>query len=1054
MLFDDYEAYLEKYRGEYGPDTIILMQCGSFYELYDDGSKSTDLKAIGELLNIQVSRRNKAVVEVSRANLEMAGFPSYTLKKFIHTLVQHNYTCVIVSQTTSPPNPKREVTDIVSPGTYIDDELHTDSNYLMSIYAEEYDEFRTGKINIVIGASMVDLGTGKTYVFETSSKTNDLSYPLDEVYRLIVCYNPREFIICGKYKNQATSSITFDKLVTYLDIKHKCIHNEFSKGNGDLTKLQFQNEVLKKVYPSTGMISSVEFLNLERCPCARTSFVRLLQFVNAHNEQVLNKLHTPFVLEESNTLILSYNSIKQLDIIPNNMHSSGSTMCKTSSLFDILNNCKTAVGRRYFKERLFNPLISKKQLEQSYGNISLVLDNDLFAKMNDNLKDIYDLDRLFRKIDMNTIHPYELGYLITSLSKITNLCNEVGQHATSLDDCNMDTVVDALKHIMNSLAECLSIDELPKFNMDNISCTIFKQGTHSGMDELRMKLEMETSFISDLNTALNNMAAASQIGDCVFKVEFNERDGYYLLITNKRFQEFMKCNKTKSVVINERKIEICDLVSKPVSQSSTSVKVSIPCFKGITDTVELLTMKLRKIVTDLYKNYISTLSQVTCRHSSIITKFLAYADFYCCCAYNTDKYKYVRPIITDRYERKSFIDASALRHPIIERINDGVKYVTNDVALGAPGLDGILLYGLNSSGKSSLMKSIGIAVVMAQAGMYVACDHMEFYPYEYIFTRILSSDDIFKGQSTFTKEMMELRGILKRANSNSLVLGDELCSGTESISALSIVSAGVHTLALRKSSFIFATHLHDLVTIPIIKELSNVKTYHLSVEYDIIHKRLIYDRKLKEGNGSSLYGLEVCKSLDLDAEFLDLANTVRQGILGLSASIVSTNANQNKYNTRVYKDVCEVCRNKAAAEIHHISQQKDADAQGYIGSFHKNQKFNLVCLCEECHDKVHHGNLSIHGYQQTSDGVVLSYALLDNSNRNPGTEGNKTMVKDVEMANTQHDVALPELQTYVQQLLEHTPMIKRKDVIAAVTATVGAISSYKIDKVLRALRSA
>ena len=105
---------------------------------------------------------------------------------------------------------------------------------------------------------------------------------------------------------------------------------------------------------------------------------------------------------------------------------------------------------------------------------------------------------------------------------------------------------------------------------------------------------------------------------------------------------------------------------------------------------------------------------------------------------------------------------------------------------------------------------------MAQSGMFVACDSMEFYPYKSLFTRILGNDNIFKGLSTFAVEMSELRGILLRANKNSLVLGDELCSGTETNSALRIVYAGLSMLSQKYCSFVFTSHLHQLTDYSVI----------------------------------------------------------------------------------------------------------------------------------------------------------------------------------------------------------------------------------------------
>jgi DNA mismatch repair protein MutS len=1040
MLYDDYEGYLNKYKKEYGDNTLVLMQCGSFYELYDDGSKQTDMRAIGELLNIQVSRRNKSILEVSRSNLEMAGFPAYTLNKFLNTLVSNNFTCVIVSQTTPPPNPKREVTDIVSPGTYIEDDIAIDSNYLMSIYVEEFSEYKTNKVSIVVGASLVDLGTGRTYCFESASKSNDIHYPLDELYRIIVTYNPREIMICGKLKLQeALSSVTFDKVVSYLDVDGKCLHNDYDKLANDIFRSSYQEELLSRVYGSTGIISKVDFISLERMPCALTSFIRLLQFVHNHNENVLNKIHKPIILEASQALVLSYNSIKQLDIVPKASY--GGASCRKSSgcLLDLLNNCKTSMGKRYFKERLLCPSNNIHHLKESYANIDVFISSQKKTKMLETLKgylvNVYDLERLFRKIDLGTIQPFEIGYVMVSLQSMTKVLEELSRNNINLHvGKDVETYI---ADVISEVSRCFNDEELLKYNTDNISPLIFKHGHCERLDELYDELNRSKEYVYDIANKLNKLS--SQEG--IFKVECNERDGYYLVVTSKRYQDFVKSVKAMSVA-TLLKTTLCveELETKAVSHSSSSLKVTHKTFRIISEKIDALNVKIKRLCLEEYKQVLLELSQATSQYTQQIVEVVALIDFYWCCALNALTMKYNKPMVNEGGESKSYLKAKGLRHPIIESLNKNVAYVANDVTLGQcdSACDGILLYGLNSSGKSSLMKSIGIAVLMAQAGMYVACDDFEYVPYDYIFTRIFSSDDIFKGQSTFTKEMMELRGILRRANSNSLVLGDELCSGTESISALSIVSAGIYTLSQRQSSFIFATHLHDLVTIPLVKDLHNVKTFHLSVEYDDAKRALVYDRKLKTGNGSSLYGLEVCKSLDLEQDFLDVANSVRQGILKIERDIVSYNGNKNKYNKSIYTDKCQVCGEKAQ-EIHHISEQRFADDDGFInGKFHKNDKFNLVCLCEKCHDNVHHGNLVINGYKQTTNGVVLEYT--HNDKEEPEA---RASVKDTDVNAT--------IISAIKSMLVVNNNMKRKDIILSIQQrfTDIELSPYKIDKFIK-----
>jgi DNA mismatch repair protein MutS len=200
------------------------------------------------------------------------------------------------------------------------------------------------------------------------------------------------------------------------------------------------------------------------------------------------------------------------------------------------------------------------------------------------------------------------------------------------------------------------------------------------------------------------------------------------------------------------------------------------------------------------------------------------------------------------------------------------------------------------------------------------------------------------------------------------VIGDELASGTESVSAISIVAAGVKTLADRHASFIFATHLHEVAQLAVIQGLANVAIFHISVHYDDARGVLVYDRLLKPGCGETLYGLEVCKSLDMPLAFMQLAHTIRKEHLHLSPTVVDTKV--SRYSSEVFVDVCSVCHQRAE-EVHHIQHQARADKDGFIGRMHKNDAHNLVALCQNCHDKVHDNSVQMDGVAQTSAGKML-----------------------------------------------------------------------------------
>lgn len=334
-----------------------------------------------------------------------------------------------------------------------------------------------------------------------------------------------------------------------------------------------------------------------------------------------------------------------------------------------------------------------------------------------------------------------------------------------------------------------------------------------------------------------------------------------------------------------------------------------------------------------------------------ISQFIALSDVCYVKAYNALKYNYCRPVISEAGGcNKSYVNFKKIRHCLIEQLNSNELYVTNDLEIGASN-NGLLLYGTNAVGKTSFIKSIGIALIMAQAGMFVPCEEFTYYPYEYLFTRLLGNDNIFKGLSTFAVEMCELRTILKNANSKSIILGDELCSGTESTSALSIFVSSLERLHSLASTFLFATHFHEILEYEEVKNLDSMKIYHMSVFFDREQKTLIYNRKLRTGPGQSMYGLEVCKSLDLPEDFIERAYTIRNKYNKSSISVLE--AKKSRYNANKLRGMCELCNNNEGTEIHHLQYQKNAKDGIINGEFNKNHKANLINICEACHNKIH-----------------------------------------------------------------------------------------------------
>ena len=265
------------------------------------------------------------------------------------------------------------------------------------------------------------------------------------------------------------------------------------------------------------------------------------------------------------------------------------------------------------------------------------------------------------------------------------------------------------------------------------------------------------------------------------------------------------------------------------------------------------------------------------------------------------------------------------------------------------------------------MKAVGLCVILSQIGYYVPCESFKFSPYSSLFTRIVNTDNLYKGYSSFALELVELKAVLKRSGKNTLVLADEVCNGTENKSALIIVASMILMLMKSETSFISATHLHELIKIERIKSLSKMGIYHISVRYD--NDNIIFDRKILKGNGKEEYGLDFAKYLIKDGIFNEIALDVKKDLENYKFKL-------SRYNSNLIVEKCEVCQCKVNLETHHIEFQKDTDNNGFIlnnnkSHIHKNHLSNLLVLCNKCHDKVHNDIIKIYGFKKSIKGREL-----------------------------------------------------------------------------------
>ena len=970
-IIDDFLEYQENYTNKYGENTCVLMQIGHFFEAYgvdneNEKTNSQNLYNLANVMNIQMTRKNKNILENSRSNPLMIGVNLYSIDKYIQLLLNKNYTIVLIEQVTEPPEPERKVTQIYSPGTSIGHLSKSDSNKCVSVYIETIDKLSSSKKQINIGLSSIDLSTGKSECYETYSKIDDENYAYDEVFRYIQMWNPKEIIIILNKANKSKKELT-----SYLELNNRIVH--FKDYEPHYGNISYQTCFFEKIYgKSHGMLNIHEYMDLERNVYSTLSFIYLLEFSHNHNENILYKIEKPNILDNDSHLILTNNTLNQLNIVSNNYIKNNYVF---DSVLSVIDKTKTSIGKRYIKDLLINPINNVSTLNKRYDIIETLLDKDFNSDIQKILAPIVDIERLHRKISLKMIQPADFVGLLMSYEQLWMLIDICCKNKILKDIVPNENVVTKFKQYIDNINNTFNFDVLGKYHLDKITNSFFKNGVYPEIDILKNKIDTDKVTMENIASKLSFYT--DNIPRSV-KLEVNERDGYYLTITSKRLlilkNRLKNLNKTPIKINEDCILKTTDFDFKNINR--TSSRVSCNKLRICSQNVRKNEYEIGIMVREKYLEYLSYLDSNFIEHIKPLIHFIGLLDTYTSIGKISMNYGYNRPVIDN--QEYSYIEASGLRHPIIERLQENNIYVTNDITLNKD-QSGILLYGTNASGKSSLMKALGCSIILAQAGFFVPCSKFKYSPYKYLFSRINNNDNLFKGESSFAVEMSELRNILKRCNKHSLILGDELCAGTESISALSIFAASVMKLSRIDTNFVFATHLHELSKMERINSLSNISMYHLKVIYDENNGELIYDRKLTPGSGNSIYGLEVCKSMDMDAEFLEEANRIRQEIIGIKETILEYKP--SKYNSKVIVDKCELC-GCDAEDTHHIKFQCSSNENGIIdGYIQKDSKSNLVPLCKKCHDKVHDNLIIVDGYKDTSQGPKLEYQEIKASEK-------------------------------------------------------------------------
>jgi len=978
-VIDEYfEIYTEKVK-EYGQNTILLFQIGSFFEVYEIDNcreKIGNAKKISKILELNMVNKCGDITKSSKTRPNFIGFTISVLDKYLSILLRNGYTVVIVEQLESSSEKKgklvkRGITKTYSPSLQPTDytvENEFSSNLVSILFNTSEPKARSNKKNAlfiqIMNVSVCCINNNNNTIEiienEFSFLQNDiytLNLVLENISRILYRCNPRELLISGgninitNYFNENYENV---RILSDLHVNYD---------------LNYKNKYLRRVWENVnfGLIEPIEYFNLKEL--SLTNLVYILNFIEKHDSSYIKNLSIPKVSNENNNLILELNTIHQLNIVANT----------GSSLFDIIDYTKTAIGKRYLRNILCKPFKDPNIINNRY----IITEHlGLVENLDSILDNINDIEKLHRKMGIAQLHQNEFVKLDNSYQNILKLAE------TLLKTRDFDILLDFdwstnLKEFVEKYNKTFNLSKMKFFNLNSGKDQLenyFNKGFVKELDTIQNKINTLEEKRKELCLSFDNLINPERKSDFI-KLVYTELEGYSFTCTKIRYQLLLeKLGKNKD----------CGLGVGRVRQTSNSVKFVPEELEKLSHQI----INLRELLsTKITINYKNTLLEYYREYNTLFDQLKEFIQVIDVCNSNlkcSKKFNYTKPLLEDtkplledtkplledtkplledtkpKYE--SFIEIKGIRHPLIESI--GKKYISNDIILDSK-TNGILCYGLNSSGKSTLLRAIGINLVMAQAGLFVAAKEFKFSPFDTIISQVDLTDNIFAGKSSFISEMMGLKRILQCAGPKTLVLMDEATKGTETNSSTALVSSIILELIKKDTKFFFTTHLHQIPQVQDIIDSvrgEKLKICHLSV--DIKNNNIIYERKLKEGPGSALYGIEVAKSLLENNELIQKAFEIRNNLTNTTIKPIK----KSIYNKKKIVEKCEICSSTKQLETHHINFQSTANENGFLDdSRHKNHLSNLCSLCKKCHDDVTYNRMIITGYKSSINGEFLDY---------------------------------------------------------------------------------
>lgn len=803
----------------------------------------------------------------------------------------------------------------------------------------------TAAVAPTIAVTAIDLTTGYLHVFETQVQGTEDAWTSNDLIQFMELYPPKEVLWSVSGSRSLTEQLTEGKLKAILGCRpDTTFHQRAYLGSGAWLNKTFREEYLRKRCGLKTLLPTHAALYIKEGSQTETALISLL---NALEElwpsmSLGSLLVFPWIPGQQ--MRLGENALLQLHMLLQS-----DSRQDVLSLFD---KCSTPMGKRGIRDRLLKPSADPTIIQGLLDSVDawFLKDKDYKEVIQRRLHSICDMDRIYRRIQQGLCTATELMALDSSFRALDYI-------AEKEQAADIRNTIEFLK------TEVFKVFDAKKVYQASEDTSLFLPGVVPQLDVLEGQIQEQMKRITDWIEMMAKLAATNVTTD-TFKIEFRD----------------------KSLVIKAPRavVQVLKINGKlPPKTTATTNKSASYLESAELDQVYMIICRLRETLKRLQSVALvdlgNVLTNLIFREWHLVSNWIKQLDVNLTLAKVAMDNGYVKPVILNTVGTSvATVAIEGLRHPLLEAQDRRIPYVQHSVTLGKDGQgQGWLLYGLNASGKSTLMRAVGLSVLLAQGGSFVPATKMTLEPFQSLHTRIINTDNLWMGLSSFAVEMAEMRDIFRDAGPRSLILGDELCSGTETTSATALVAAGIKGLIGRGARFLFATHLHGLTQIQEVMASPLLKVWHLHVEYDMAKDRLVYHRALKSGSGSSLYGLEVAKAMRIPADILEDAIRFRKKLSGdseLSESVGSS------WNNSVIRRSCQKCGLTEAGdlEVHHIRERHTAvGSSGRLADGSSVHALaNLAVLCQSCHDALHRGSISVGPLIQTSEGPEESNTLI------------------------------------------------------------------------------